>query len=82
MATSSFIACGSGQPDLGIRMHTVNNSRDEMLLKVIEHLFNEEVRRKIQTAIGEYDELNLVRKRKLRWFGLVSGSFGLAKTIL
>ena len=44
---------------------------------------NEEVRRKIQTAIGEYDELLiLVKKRRLRWFGHVSRSSGLAKTIL
>ena len=44
---------------------------------------NEEVRRKIQAAIGEYDELlPLVKKRKLRWFGHVSRSSGLAKTIL
>ena len=44
---------------------------------------NEEVRRKIQTAIGEYDELlTLVKKRKLRWFRHVSRSSGLAKTIL
>ena len=44
---------------------------------------NEEVRRKIQAAIGEYDELlTLVKKRKLRWFGNVSRSSGLAKTIL
>ena len=41
------------------------------------------VRRKIQAAIGEYDELlNLVKKRKLRWFGHFSRSSGLAKTIL
>ena len=33
--------------------------------------------------IGEYDELlTLVKKRKLRWFGHVSRSSGLAKTIL
>ena len=45
-----------------------------------DNVTNEEVRRKIQTAIGEYDELlTLVKKRKLRWFGYVSG---LAKTIL
>ena len=32
-----------------------------------DHVTNEEVRRKIQTAIGEYDELlTLVKKRKLR----------------
>ena len=48
-----------------------------------DHVTNEEVRRKIQAAIGEYDELlTLVRKRKLRWFGHVSRSSGLAKTIL
>ena len=44
---------------------------------------NEEVQRKIQAAIGEYDELlTLVKKRKRRWFGHVSRSSGLAKTIL
>ena len=48
-----------------------------------DHVTNEEVRRKIQAAIGEYDELlTLVKKRKLRWFGHVSGSSGLAKTII
>ena len=48
-----------------------------------DHVTNEEVRRKIQAAIGEYDELlTLVKRRKLRWFGHVSRSSGLAKTIL
>ena len=48
-----------------------------------DHGTNEEVCRKIQAAIGEYDELlTLVKKRKLRWFGHVSRSSGLAKTIL
>ena len=48
-----------------------------------DHVTNEEVRRKIQAAIGKYDALlTLVKKRKLRWFGHVSRSSGLAKTIL
>ena len=48
-----------------------------------DHVTNEEVRRKIQAAIGEYDELlTLVKKRKLKWFDDVSRSSGLAKTIL
>ena len=48
-----------------------------------DHATNEEVRRKIQAAIGEYDELlTLVKKRKPRWFGHVSRSSGLAKAIL
>ena len=46
-----------------------------------DHVTNEEVPRKIQAAIGEYDKLlTLVKKWKLRWFGHVSRS--LAKTIL
>ena len=55
------------------------------LLKISykDHVTNEEVCRKIQAAIGEYDELlTLVKKRKLRRFGHVSRSSGLAKTIL
>ena len=47
------------------------------------HVTNDDVRRKIQAAIGKYDKLlSLVKKRKLRWFGHVSRSSGLAKTIL
>ena len=45
-----------------------------------DYVTNEEVRRKIQASIGEYDELQtLVKKRKLRWFGQVSRSSDLAK---
>ena len=48
-----------------------------------DHVTNEEVRRKTQTAIGEYDELlTMAKKRKLRLFGRVSRSSDLAKTIL
>ena len=47
-----------------------------------DHVTNEEVHRKIQAAIGEYDELTLVKKQKLRLFGHVSRSSGLAKTII
>ena len=44
---------------------------------------NEAVRRKIQAAIGRYGKLlTLIKKRKIRWFGHVSMSSGLAKTIL
>ena len=48
-----------------------------------DHATNEEVHRKIQASIGEYDELLiLVKKRKLRWFSHVSRFSGLANTIL
>ena len=48
-----------------------------------DHITSEEVRRQIRTAIAEYDELlNMVKKRKLRWFGHVLRSSGSAKTSL
>ena len=47
------------------------------------HVTNEEVRRKIHAAIGKYNELlTIVKKRKLSWFGHVSRSSGLANTII
>ena len=48
-----------------------------------DHVTNEEVRAKIQQAIGpQEDPLTTVRRRKLQWYGHVSRSSGLAKTIL
>ena len=43
---------------------------------------NEEVRAKIQQAIGPHEDLTIVKRRKLLWYGHVSRSSGLAKTIL
>ena len=44
---------------------------------------NEEVRSRIQNAIGEHDDLlTMVKKRKIRWYGHISRSPGMAKTIL
>ena len=48
-----------------------------------DHAANEEVRAKIQQAIGPHEDLlTIVKRRKLQWFGHVSRSSGLAKTIL
>ena len=48
-----------------------------------DHVTHEEVRNRIQNAIGVHDDLlTMVRKRKLRWYGHISRSFGMAKTIL
>ena len=33
-------------------------------------------------AIGPYEDLTIVKRRKLKWYGYVSRSLGLAKTIL
>ena len=61
---------------------------NEMLLEDLAHIIqrpitNEAVRNKIKQAIGPYDDLlTTVKKRKLKWYGHVSRSSGLAKTIL
>ena len=47
------------------------------------HVTNEEVRAKIQQAIGPHEDLLIiVKRRKLLWYDYVSCSSGLAKTIL
>ena len=48
-----------------------------------DHVNNEEVRAKIQQAIRPHEDLlTIVRRRKVQWYGHVSRSSGLAKTIL
>ena len=47
-----------------------------------DHVTNEEVRAKIQQAIGPHEDLlTIVKRRKLQWYGHVSRSSGLAKAI-
>ena len=46
-----------------------------------DHVTNEEVHAKIQQTIGPHQDLTIVKKRKLQWYGHVSCSSGLAKTI-
>ena len=48
-----------------------------------DHVTNEEVRAKIQQAIGPHEDLlTIVKRRKLKWYGHASRSAGLAKAIL
>ena len=48
-----------------------------------DHVTDEEVCAKIQQAIGPHEDLlTMVKRRKLKWYGHVSRSSGLAKTIL
>ena len=48
-----------------------------------DHVTNEEVCAKIQQAIGPHEDLlATLKRRKLQWYGHVSRSSGLAKTIL
>ena len=47
-----------------------------------DHVTNEEVHATIQQAIGPHEDLNIVKRCKLQWYGHISRSSGLAKTIL
>ena len=48
-----------------------------------DHITNEEVRNKIENAIGPHDDLlTIVKRRKLKWYGHVTRSSGMAKTFL
>ena len=47
-----------------------------------DHVTNEEIRAKIQQAIGPHEDLlTIVKRRKLQWYGHISRLSGLAKTI-
>ena len=48
-----------------------------------DHVTNEDVRNRIQNATGVHDDLlTMAKKLKLRWYGHISRSFGMAKTVL
>ena len=48
-----------------------------------DHITNEEVKARIGNAIGPCEDLlTSVKRRKLKWYGHVTRSSGLAKTIL
>ena len=60
-------------------------SRHRKILRIsgTDHVTNEEVRAKFQQAIGQHEDLlTMVKRHKLQWYGHVSSSLGLAKTIL
>ena len=47
-----------------------------------DHITNEEIKAKIGNAIGPYENLTSVKRHKLKWYGHVTRSSGLAKTVL
>ena len=57
--------------------------RKILCLSYNDHATNEDVCAKIQQAIGPHEDLLIiVKRRKLTWFGHISSSSGLTKTIL
>ena len=56
--------------------------RKILLISYKDHVTNEEIRAKIQQAIGPHEDLlTIVKRRKLQWYCHVSRSSGLAKTM-
>ena len=59
------------------------DQRGHCRLDNCQFLCSMQVRAKIQQAIGPHEDLlTIVKRRKLQWYGRVSRSSGLAKTIL
>ena len=79
--------CEVHRAELWSRAQKENTSHgNEVLPQDTTHLiqrpcFNEEVRAKVQQAIRPHEDLMIVNRRKLQWYGHVSRSSGLAKTI-
>ena len=56
--------------------------RKTLCISYKDHVTKEEVRSKIQQAIGPYEDLTIVKRCKLQWYGHISRSSGLDKTYL
>ena len=87
LVTSIFLyACESWtfRTELQRRIQAMEMRCYRKILRVSykDHVTNEEVRAKIQQAVGPHDLLTMVKRRKLQWYGHVSRSSGLAKTTL
>ena len=88
LVTSTFLyACESwtltAELQKRIQAKEISCYRKILHISYKDHVTNEEVRAKNQQAIGpKEDLLTIVKRRKLQWYGHVSRSSGLAKTIL
>ena len=66
-----------------VHSHLVGPYTAHMVVFATGHITNEEVKARIGNAIGPYEDLlTTVKRRKLKWYGHVTRSSGLAKTIL
>ena len=60
----------------------MNCYRKILRISYKDRVTNQEVCAKIQQAIGPQEDLTIVKRCKLQWYGHASRSSGLAKTIL
>ena len=73
----------TGETDRRIQALEMRCYRGHLNISYKDHVTNEEVRNRIQNAIGVHDDLlTMVKKRKLRWYSHISRSSGMVKTIL
>ena len=88
LVTSIFLyACETwtltAEPQRRIQAMEMRCYRKILGISYKDHVTNEEVRAKIQQAIRPHGDLpTMVKRCKLQWYGHVSRSSGLAKTIL
>ena len=86
LVTSIFLyACESWTltAELQRRIQAMEMRCYRKIIRISHHVTNEEVRAKIQQAIEpQEDLLTIVKRRQLQWYGHISRSSGLAKTIL
>ena len=71
--------------DIGRRIQALEMRCSRKLLGISyrDHITNDVVKNRIENAIGPYEDLLIsVKRRKLKWYGHVTRSSGLAKTIL
>ena len=84
LVTSIFLyACESWTLTAELKRRTQDKEmrcyRKILCISYKAHVINEEVRAKIQQAIGSHEDLlTIVKRRKLQWYGHVSRSSGLA----
>ena len=80
-----FVNHGPSQAELQRRKQAAETrcSRKVLRISYKDHVTNEEVRAKIQQTVGPHEDLpTIVKRGKLQWYGHVSRSSGLTKTIL
>ena len=88
LVTSIFLyACESWTltAELQRRIQAIEMRCYRKILHILykDHVINEDVRAKIQQAIGPHEDLlAITKRRKLQWYGHVCRSSGLVKTIL
>ena len=70
--------------DIERRIQALEMRRFHKLLGISyrDHITNEEVKARSGNAIGPHEDLTSAKRRKLKWYGHVTRSSGLAKTIL